>query len=108
MGSQDLVMQCYERIAVLTASMLQFARAGNWEAMAMEEVAFCACVERLKETEPAQVLNAAQVEQKYQLLCKIIADDAEIRDLVMPELARLGKLMGSMQRQQSLHQAYGR
>ena len=107
MASQDQVMQCYEQIASLTTSMLQLARAGDWDALATQELAFRVCVDRLRALEPTQALDAAQVEKKYQLLRKIIADDAEIRDLVTPELARLGELLGSMRRQRNLNRTYG-
>ena len=106
MGHQDQVMQCYEQIAVLTASMLQLARAGSWDALASQEMTYRARVEDLKEIEP-QALDAEQVERKYRLLCRILADDAEIRDIITPELARLGKMLGAVQRRQTLHQAYG-
>jgi flagellar protein FliT len=107
MGSQNQVMQCYEQIAVLTTSMLQLARAGSWDALASQEMTYRACVEGLKEIEPKQALDAEQVEQKYRLLCRILADDAEIRDIITPELGRLGKMLGAVQRRQTLQQAYG-
>jgi flagellar protein FliT len=107
MGSQNQVMQCYEQIAVLTASMLQLARAGSWDALASQEVTYRARVEDLKGIEPVQTLDAEQVERKYRLLCRILADDAEIRDIITPELGRLGKMLGAVQRRQTLQQAYG-
>lgn len=100
-------MQCYEQIAVLTASMLQLARAGSWDALASQEVKYRARVEDLKGIEPTHALDGEQIERKYQLLCRILADDAEIRDILTPELARLSRLLGSVQRQQTLHRAYG-
>lgn len=100
-------MQCYEQIAVLTASMLQHARAGSWDALASQEMTYRARVEDLKGIEPTQTLDARQLERKYQLLSRILADDAEIRDIITPELARLSQLLGTVQRRQTLQQAYG-
>ncbi|PND34977.1 flagellar protein FliT, partial [Achromobacter pulmonis] len=44
---------------------------------------------------------------KYDLLVRILENDAQTRDLALPQLARLGELLGRMKRQQTLLSAYG-
>lgn len=107
MEHQNAVIDCYEQIAPLVARMLELARAGNWDALVTLEAQFRADIEHLKSLDPADTLDQPQLAQKRRLLKKILADDAEIRNILSPQLARLGALLGSMQQQHNLHQAYG-
>jgi flagellar protein FliT len=107
MASRHDVMDCYEKIAPLTGRMLELARAGDWEGLMQLEQQFRSCVERLKEIELAAPLEPSQLVRKHNLLSRILADDAEIRDIVTPELAQLSSLLGNMHRQQHLNHAYG-
>lgn len=107
MGPQSAVIDCYEQIAPLVTRMLELARAGNWDALVTLEAQFRADIERLKLLDPADMLDQPQLAQKRRLLKRILADDAEIRNLISPQLARLGALLGSIQQKQNLHQAYG-
>ncbi|SFB22411.1 flagellar protein FliT [Collimonas sp. OK607] len=106
MGYQHELMDCYEQIAPLTGRMLELARVGDWDGMMTLETQVRSCVERLKEITPVAALDASQLAQKQQLLRRILADDAEIRDLVTPQFARLSTLMGNLRRQQDINQAY--
>lgn len=107
MEYQSEVMHCYAQIVPITGHMLALARAGDWDAMAALHEEFQSCVERLKAIQPVHVLDPSQLAQKQLLLERILADDAEIRDLATPQFARLSALMDSLRRQQNLNQAYG-
>ncbi|MPT37808.1 MAG: flagellar protein FliT [Achromobacter sp.] len=52
-------------------------------------------------------LDEAARAMKYDLLVRILENDALTRDLAIPQLARLGELLGRMKRQQTLLSAYG-
>ena len=52
-------------------------------------------------------LDDAGRAMKYDLLVRILENDALTRDLAIPQLARLGELLGRMKRQQTLLSAYG-
>ncbi|CFW41802.1 flagellar protein FliT [Bordetella pertussis] len=43
---------------------------------------------------------------KFDLLVRILENDAAVRDLALPQLARLSDLLGRMKRQQSLLATY--
>lgn len=107
MEHQNAVIDCYEQIAPLVARMLELARAGNWDALVTLEAQFRADIEQLKGIDMTDALDLAQRERKHRLLKRILADDAEIRNILSPQLARIGALLGSMQQQHYLHQAYG-
>ena len=55
------------------------------------------------------VMNAPLVtdEQRAALLAKLLAHDAAIRNLVMPQLERLGSLMNNARRRRDINEAYG-
>ena len=53
------------------------------------------------------IAAVTEPDARHALLTKILNDDALLRELAVPELARLGNMIGSLKRQQSLHQAYG-
>lgn len=108
MAHQSAVIDCYEQIVPLVARMLELARTGNWDALVTLEAQFRADIERLKVLDPADTLDQSQLEQKHRMLKRILADDAEIRNLISPQLARLGAFLGSMHQQQNLQQTYGR
>lgn len=107
MVNQSAVMDCYEQIAPLVARMLTLARVGNWDALITLEAQFRADIERLKVMDPTDTLDQSQLERKHLLLKGILADDAEIRNLISPQMARLSALLGSMHQQQNLQQTYG-
>ena len=106
MAHENAVIDCYEQIAPLVARMLELARAGNWDALVTLEAQFRADIEILKKIDTTDALDLSQRAQKHRLLQRILADDAEIRNILSPQLARLGALLGSMQQQHNLHQAY--
>ncbi|MFZ2393617.1 MAG: flagellar protein FliT [Rhodoferax sp.] len=107
MGTQSEVMHCYEQIAPLTERMLMLARARQWGVLPALEAQCSDMVERLMAIEAQETLNQAQSGRKYRLLSRITANYAEIRSLVLPQLAKLGAVMKDQSQRQSLHQAYG-
>ncbi|MCK9213164.1 MAG: flagellar protein FliT [Rhodoferax sp.] len=107
MSTQSEVMHCYEQIAPLTERMLMLARARQWGVLPALEAQCSDMVERLMAIEDQETLDAAQSGRKYLLLSRITANYAEIRSLVLPQLAKLGAVMKDQSQRQSLHQAYG-
>lgn len=107
MGSQSEVMHCYEQIAPLTERMLMLARARQWGMLPALEAQCSDMVDRLQAIEAQETLNQAQSRRKYLLLSRITANYAEIRSMVLPQLAKLGAVMKHQSQRHSLHQAYG-
>ncbi|CFW91651.1 flagellar protein FliT [Bordetella pertussis] len=84
------VLEIYQDIANLTSRMLAAANASNWDLVLNHGQEYVCLVERLRELEPGEPLD----------------DDAAVRDLALPQLARLSDLLGRMKRQQSLLATY--
>lgn len=110
MYADQTVMTCpsptlrqYERIAQLSGKMVELARENNWELVISVSQEYCDAVESLKALTP--LADEDRLARKP-YLTKILNDDACIRHLASPELDRLGALLGSMKRQQSVVQTY--
>lgn len=82
----------YEAIAALSAQMLVAAREGEWSELKAMQSAYRELVDQLKETDAGSDLDESARARKLDLVKKILADDAAIRDLSSPSLARLSAL----------------
>jgi flagellar protein FliT len=107
MGSQSEVMHCYEQVAMLTERMLILARAKQWGQLPLLEQQYSQMVDRLKSIEPLEVLDEAQSARKYRLLSRITSNHDEICSFVVPQLAKLGDILKSLEKQERLQKAYG-
>lgn len=100
---------CYEAIAAVSALMLRAARGADWDSLAGLQDQYRLLVEELKDADHGVRLSADERARKYQLIRQILADDAAVRDLATPELARLSALFSGTERAaQVLQDLYGR
>jgi flagellar protein FliT len=72
--------------------MLVAAREGEWSELKAMQSAYRELVDQLKETNAGSDLDESARARKLDLVKKILADDAAIRDLSSPSLARLSAL----------------
>jgi len=100
------VLELYQDIANITGAMLAAAQAEDWDTVAYQGQHYCEAVERLRLLEPQQQLDEAGRNLKYDLLVRILDNDAAVRELAMPQLVRLGHLLSRMKRQQQLLNTY--
>lgn len=105
--SLPAILEHYQEIAFITGEMLTAAKAGDWDLAMVHGQQYCERVELLRQTEQKEPLDEAGRAMKYDLLVRILENDALTRDLAIPQLARLGELLGRMKRQQTLLSAYG-
>ena len=105
--SLPAILEHYQEIAFITGEMLTAAKAGDWDLAMVHGQQYCERVELLRQTEQKVPLDDAGRAMKYDLLVRILENDALTRDLAIPQLARLGDLLGRMKRQQTLLSAYG-
>ncbi|GGD87261.1 MULTISPECIES: flagellar protein FliT [Caballeronia] len=82
----------YEAIAALSAQMLVAAREGEWSELKAMQGVYRGLVDQLQETDAGSELDESARARKLDLVKKILADDAAIRDLSSPSLARLSAL----------------
>ncbi|MGE8639144.1 MAG: flagellar protein FliT [Achromobacter sp.] len=105
--STPSILENYQEIASITGEMLTAAKAGDWDLAMVHGQQYCERVELLRQYEQKVPLDEAARAMKYDLLVRILENDALTRDLALPQLARLGELLGRMKRQQTLLSAYG-
>lgn len=98
-------LQHYELLLDLTSRMLAEARHAQWEQVVALSADYVAAVEKLKSL-PAPAAADGNTEAQQELLSRIIENDNKIRELVTPELHRLGSLLGDSKRQKNVVQAY--
>jgi len=82
----------YESIAELSARMLAAARGGDWSELKSMQGAYRELIDGLREVDAASQLDDTARARKFELVRRILADDAAIRDLSAPSLARLSAL----------------
>ncbi|MDP1604820.1 MAG: flagellar protein FliT [Legionella sp.] len=103
----DEIIQTYEAILAVTREMLEAAHQGNWELLAAREHACRELVEKLMSVRADGQLGPEARRRKVEIIRKVLADDAEIRNLTEPWLARLQHLLTSTGQERKLYSAYG-
>jgi flagellar protein FliT len=101
------VLSVYGEMARLSASMLRAAQAAEWDRLEELEAGVSAQVSRLRGNEDTVVLDSAERAQKLAMIKQILDDDRQIRDLTMPWMAELSKLISSTGTERRLANAYG-
>ena len=97
----------YEAIAALSSCMLVAARNGQWGELRTLQGAYRDLIEGLKEVDTSSELDDLERARKLDLVRRILADDAAIRDLTTPSLARLSLLFTVNRPAQALKKMIG-
>jgi flagellar protein FliT len=107
MMSHQEALTTYQAMTGLTAQMVDAAGSSDWERLALLEQECSACVERLKQCEPAAAMQGAEREQKVRAIRTMLEHDRMVRDLVSPWMARLAALLNNGETERRLARAYG-
>ncbi len=108
MTSEEMI-DTYETILATTAQMLDAARVADWDLLVRREQECRALVERLMQARgQSEIVLEPQVRRrKVEIIRKVLADDAEIRNLTEPWMQRLQHMLTSVGQERKLHAAYG-
>ncbi|MGN6649415.1 flagellar protein FliT [Trinickia sp.] len=79
----------YEAIAAVSSRMLSAARHALWNDLMELQEEYRALVDALRDVDAGLSLDEHDRMRKYDLIRQILADDAAIRDLLIPSVARL-------------------
>lgn len=107
MSVSSEVVYCYERLASITANMLELSRQEEWGQLPGLETLCAALISRLREIEPETELDEAQRVAVRRALVSVRADQAEVFSLVKPQLRTLLTGIASLQARDNLVKAYG-
>jgi len=92
----NALLDCYEAIADASGGMLAAARRSDWNGLVAAERDCAASIDLLKSVqECAPPLDPAGRRRKVAILRKVLANDAEIRTLTQPWLARLQDMLSA-------------
>jgi len=86
---------CYEAIAEVSARMLAAARDALWSDLRVLQEEYCLYVNALHKVHVNAPFDDSEQVRKYELLRQILADDAAIRDLAQPSVARFSAMFAT-------------
>jgi flagellar protein FliT len=102
-----LVLQHYETMAAKSREMLAAARDEHWDEVVRLETDCAAIVAELRRHTENVRLTETERKRKMELIRGMLADDAEIRDLAQPWLAKLADMINATAGQRKVSRAYG-
>lgn len=101
------VIKNYESLSSITSQMRDAAVHGEWDQLVNLEQQCSQHVATMKPVDAAAKLDEPTRQRKIQLIKKILADDAEIRNHTETWMGQLQQIMQSNRQEQRLQQAYG-
>lgn len=107
MNSKSDYFARYEAIAAISARMLVAARDALWNELLELQDEYRRHVDALRDADAGVALDEGERLRKYDLIRKILADDAAIRDLANPSVARLSALFSAHRPAHVLKEMYG-
>ena len=105
MTSEEII-GTYESVLAVTGEMLVAARNNEWDRVVEREVECRRLVDHLAAAHAPADLEPEARKRKVEIIRRVLADDAEIRDLTEPWMQRLQHLLTSVGRERKLHAAY--
>src|SRR6185436_9188274 len=96
----------YRRISAISSRMLEAARRGDWDGLIAAEQSCKAEIDALR-AEGEQALAPDEAQEKRRIITKLLADDAEIRDLAQPWMKRLQDTLSAAGNERRLYESYG-
>jgi flagellar protein FliT len=106
MMTNQEVLSVYATMASLTEQMVRAASASDWDALVELEQRVAVHVQALR-AQPQQPMQGAERERKIELIRQMLNADRQIRDLTMPWMAQLSKLISSTGTERRVVNAYG-
>ncbi|APA67259.1 flagellar protein FliT [Janthinobacterium sp. 1_2014MBL_MicDiv] len=107
MMTNQEVLTTYEAMQTLTGQMVTAATNADWDGLEVLEQRIGAHVAALKANEEKVVLESAGRLRKVAMIKQILEDDRKVRDLTMPWMAQLSKLINNTGTERRLANAYG-
>lgn len=100
------VIENYEFLSSVMGQMREAAARGEWDHLVELEQQCGQRVESMKALDAAEPLNESARLRKVALIKKILADDAEIRNLTQPWMAQLQNLITGVAQERRVQQTY--
>jgi flagellar protein FliT len=106
MENSQNTLRYYESIKRTTGEMLSAAQRGDWDNLLRNEARCHELIGQLKAHVKAHPLSGTERQQKIAIIRQVLADDAAIRNLLDPWLAKVGTLLQTNAAAKKAGQAY--
>ena len=93
MPHRETLVALYSRLSDISDCMLSAAQGKDWSALAACGQQYCECLEVLRISDRSTPLQGGERAQWHRHLLHILDNDARLRRLIDPSLARLEDLM---------------
>jgi len=107
MQREHCIINCYESMSQATGDMLAAARRNDWDKLVSAEQDCARIIEKLKGLGDLNPVDPQLRQRKTDIIRKVLADDAEIRNLTQPWLRQLEGYLKSSGTSKKLGSAYG-
>ncbi|HED2610207.1 TPA: flagella biosynthesis regulatory protein FliT [Citrobacter koseri] len=98
----------WQRIALLSQSLLELAQRGEWDLLLEQEVTYLQSIETVMETQTPPGITQSLQDMVAGYIKQTLDNEQLLRSLLQERLDELSNLIGQSARQKSLNNAYGR
>jgi flagellar protein FliT len=103
---EERLIDSYQSISNLTGEMVNAASEGNWDGLTELEQTCRAKVDQLRNLKEGLMMNSSDKKQKVEVIKKILADDARIRELTEPWMNSLHSILSANYKGKLVTKAY--
>jgi flagellar protein FliT len=89
MVPEQAVLDCYEAIARASSRMLAAAQAADWDNLIAAEMECTHSINQVSALSTQATISVEGNKQRMAIIRRVLADDAQIRNLVDPRLQKL-------------------
>ncbi|POT59435.1 flagella biosynthesis regulatory protein FliT [Citrobacter amalonaticus] len=98
----------WQRIALLSQSLLELAQRGEWDLLLEQEVTYLQSIETVMEAQTPQGITRSVQDLVAGYIKQTLDNEQILKGLLQQRLDELSHLIGQSTRQKSLNNAYGR
>jgi len=98
----------WQRVALLSQSLLELAQRGEWDLLLEQEVTYLQTIEAVMKTQTPQGLQQSVHDLVACYLKQTLDNEVLLKQLLQQRLNELSGLISQSTRQQSLNSTYGR
>lgn len=103
---EQAVLDCYEQIAQASSRMLAAARTADWDGLIAAEMACTNLIQQVGSLSKKAAISDEGNKQRMAIIHRVLADDAQIRNLVEPRLIELEGFLHGRKNGRRVHDAY--
>jgi flagellar protein FliT len=101
------LLDSYEHLVQVTARMREAAAQDDWDQVIALESECSAMYSVLMSAHEASPMDEQYVRRKSELICKLLEDDAEIRERISGQLTHIWRMIDGRSQVERLSSAYG-